>query len=152
MNHSRRWSIDSARRDATLSALQALRAAGQFTRLEVAHWLPDSPAPAPDAEAGWTLVLEVSDDGVLESECVVPDGAEVAGERGLGEQVDGELVHDDLVAVEHVVVLLDLERERVIAGDERLDGEFHGGFGVAAHGEQLLLQFVELFFQLGLHE
>ena len=81
MNHSRRWSIDSARRDATLSALQALRAAGQFTRLEVAHWLPDSPAPAPDAEAGWTLVLEVSDDGVLESECVVPDGAEVAMRR-----------------------------------------------------------------------
>ncbi len=81
MNHSRRWSIDSARRDATLSALQALRAAGQFTRLEVAHWLPDSPAPAPDAEAGWTLVLEVSDDGVLESECAVPDGAEVALRR-----------------------------------------------------------------------
>ncbi|MNC92639.1 hypothetical protein D3C83_91010 [compost metagenome] len=63
--------------------------------------------------------------------------------------MDGDVVDLDLVAVEDVVVSLYLLRQGVIALRQGADGAGHGALGMAGHGEQLVLQDLEFFVEVG---
>jgi hypothetical protein len=72
------------------------------------------------------------------------DQTQVAGEWRFGEQLNGHFVDLNFELVDDVVAFLDAQGELVVSLKERAEGFVHGGFGVARHGEQLLLQFVQI--------
>ena len=68
------------------------------------------------------------------------DEPEVGGERGLGQELDGQLVHLDLEPVDGPVLVPDAQGQVVVPGDQRLDRAPNGRFGIAGHPQQFLFQ------------
>jgi len=64
--------------------------------------------------------------------------SQIAGERGLGQKLDGHLIDLDFELIDDVVVLAHLHRKVLVALHERLNGLVHGGLGAAGHQQKSL--------------
>jgi aspartate carbamoyltransferase catalytic subunit len=81
------------------------------------------------------------------------DKAKVNGhELVKGEKLDDAVVNFHLKLVDRVFFLEDALGEVFIGFEDSVNGLVNGAFGEAAHPEQALFHFVEIFFEVAFHE
>jgi hypothetical protein len=68
------------------------------------------------------------------------------------EKLNDAVVDFQLEFIDGVFFLEDAAGERLVGFENGVDGLVNGAFGEAAHPEQALFQFVEIFFKMAFHE
>jgi hypothetical protein len=68
------------------------------------------------------------------------------------EKLDDAVVNFDLELIDGIFFLKDALGERFIGFQNGVNGLVDGAFGEAAHPEQALFHFVQVFFEVAFHE
>ena len=76
------------------------------------------------------------------------DQAEVAGQRGLGQEIDRQFVDLLVQLIQRAVFFLDRAGQVVVPLHQRFDGAVDRRLGLAGHGQQRLLELIQFLFQV----